>query len=99
MNSTLSTQKQKAPVHKASRHVIQKTVHLSEDPCNDKSDGEDATTSWPMRGESMDVEETKDAVSGQEYTSLKAMAEADHEVSTALASTIVCVNFDLVMSR
>jgi len=51
-----------------------------------------------MRGDSTDVEETEDAVSRQEYTSLKAMAEADHEVSAALASTIVCIN-DLVMSR
>ncbi|KAF8240608.1 hypothetical protein L208DRAFT_1231574 [Tricholoma matsutake] len=98
MNSTSSTQKQKAPVRKSSCHVIQMTVHLSEDSCDDKSDGEDATTSRPMHGESTDVEETEDAVSGQEYMSLRAMAEADHEVSAAFASTIVCIN-NLVMSR
>ena len=34
-------------------------------------------------GESTDVKETKDGVSNQEYASLKAMADADHEVSAA----------------
>jgi hypothetical protein len=51
-----------------------------------------------MCGESTDIEETKDVVSRQEYMSLKAMVEANHEVGAALASTITHFT-DLVLSR
>ena len=43
----------------------------------------------PMRGQSTEVEELEDGASDQEYMSMKAMADADHEVSTTLTPSVL----------
>ena len=87
----VGTGKRKAPIHKSARCVIQKTIHISGDSNDDRSGSEGPTSSPPAHGKATDVEEIEDAnaVSGQEYASLKAMADADHEVSAASTSNIV----------
>lgn len=85
----VATGKRKAQNHKPACRVIQKTSHVSGDSGDDRSDGEGPTSSRPSRGESTDVEETEGVLSGPEYALLKAMADADHEVSAASTSSSV----------
>jgi hypothetical protein len=68
--------KRKAPVHDSPHCIAQKCFGDESG-----SDDEAPTPNRPSCGESTDVEETEDGVSNQEYASLKAMADADHEVS------------------
>ena len=84
--------KWKAPTQISSHCIVQKTdhmVHTSEDSNDNNSDGEDHMPSQPMHGESTDIEASEDAVSEQEYTLLKAMADADHKVSATSTSKII----------
>ena len=92
--SKVVTGKWKASTQRSSRHVVQKTDHTSEESNDDNSDGEDLMPSQPMHGnltdiEATDIEASKDAVSEQEYALLKAMADADHKVSTTSTSKII----------
>jgi len=77
--------KRKAPQLKPTCRVIRRTVYISGDEGNSTSDYEDhASTMRPAQDEPTDTEEIEDASGNLEYTSLKAMADADHEVSAAL---------------
>jgi hypothetical protein len=90
--SKVVTGKRKAPNQTESpRRVIQKAIHTiaeSGNPDKDNSDGEDHTPSRSMRGELTDIA-IEDAMSEQEYLSLKAMGDADHEVSGSLTTNFI----------
>ena len=88
------TGKRKAPAQRSSRCVVQKTDHTSEDSDDNNSDVDTSdhipSKSMHASGESTDIEapsENAAVVSEQEYALLKAMADADHEVSTTSSST------------
>lgn len=68
----------------STRLVIQK-IHTSasDDKSESDNESEDHTPARPMREESTDVDEPKDAAGKLQYAVLQAMADADHEVSTA----------------
>jgi len=68
--------KQKAPVRDSPHRIAQKRVGDESG-----SDDEAPMPNRPSCGESTNVEETENGVNDQEYASLKAMADADHEVS------------------
>ena len=90
-------------------HTMTQAVHTSEDS-NDDDNSDDDSDHMPVpsgrpsqptstHGKSTNIEASEDVVDEQEYVSLKAMADTDHEVSITSSSTSKIIHFTHLILR